>query len=112
MANDALDAAIEAGDTATFKRLLTDVDDVNHVDADRATLLVKAARCACVDIVHILIRGGADLGIADFQGTPLMWAAITGSAEVCSVEGWRGGLCTCAQSRTFPCSSRVYFDNN
>ena len=66
------------------ERLLFAKGDVNEVDIQRRTPLLKAARHnSKSDILQLLLKAGARTDAADDEGnTPLHFATIRGSVEV------------------------------
>lgn len=69
---------------AICERLIVAKADVNHVDPQKRTPLLKAARHnSKQEILQLLLKHGANPDIADEDmNTPLHFAAIRGSKEV------------------------------
>ncbi len=68
-------AAVNAGDIATLRNLLSAGGDVNARDEDGATLLMLAAHCGNLAMVQALLAAGADVNATDERG----WAALAKS---------------------------------
>ena len=82
----ALFEAIDAGDTAKFRSLLTQFPSLRDATDSQAmgeTPLCRAARKGKIDIVNLLIELGAPVDARACNGaTPLMFAAQAGQLEV------------------------------
>ena len=82
-ATDAFKEAINAGDAARVKALITaDPDSVNLCDPDGMTPLHFAARRGQVAVAELLLRHGASVNGAPNPLTPLHAAAGEGQLEM------------------------------
>ena len=75
--------AVRAGDLAKVKELIAkDPKVVREKDASGRTPLHYASNSGNMEIVNILLTGGADVKATDPDGfTPLHWAASAGQAD-------------------------------
>ncbi len=77
--------AIEAGDAARVKELLSQKADANEPGAQGATPLIAAARMGRADLVRLLLDAGAEPEWHDdSQETALLKAAANGHRDVCA----------------------------
>lgn len=82
--NNKLVTAAGDGDTAQVKTLIQQGADVNHKLIDTGTSpLISAARRGHLEVVKVLLAGGANINLIDYGvGTALYWAANDGQLEM------------------------------
>lgn len=81
--NDALRAAVEAGDIHGMSQLAADASDVNVASADGTTALHLAVLNNDAELATQLLKAGADVDVTTRYGiTPIYLAALNGSAEI------------------------------
>jgi len=95
-----LGAAIEAGYLSEIVRML-DMEnaDVNSTvgDYNRWTPLIRATRCARIEVVKLLLHRGADVNVAIANNhTALQWAAINDYKEIASLLLDKGAIINAA----------------
>ena len=68
--------AIEQRNTTSLKRLLPDIDNINHQDAEGKTALMVAAVTGDIELLKLLLRNGCEVDLTNHRGgTALMYAA-------------------------------------
>ncbi len=108
----ALFEAIDAGDTAKFRSLLTQFPSLRDATDSQAmgeTPLCRAARKGKIDIVNLLIELGAPVDARACNGaTPLMFAAQAGQLEVID-QLCLSGADLEAVNPSIECASAMFF---